>query len=295
MIEKVQEFIERYQEEHEKMQQENRTYRKYSIDLSALRVPSIIQYQESPYLKPVHSAREMSSELRNRRHQLPHMIITPRTVTAGARGEHRSPQTHRGTQRPNDTVRPDHSQNRRLKRNAKTTRGALESSSRDSLRSFLPSPASESAGRPYCTRQPYIKSPGAKAEGILAFPHGRFFSNLEHALAAEASWMEESTAAEREHRSITLDNFEEAEARINSPLSIQAMRKLGVLQEDITPRDPEHLWHACHRDAQVASIRYEFEEKSRKRLLHQLRREREQSRESREGGVQHLGDRKSVV
>eukprot|EP00961_Rhodomonas_salina_P117322 1579343-Rhodomonas_salina.3 len=48
MIEKVQEFIERYQEEHEKMQQENRTYRKYSIDLSALRVPSIIQYQESP-------------------------------------------------------------------------------------------------------------------------------------------------------------------------------------------------------------------------------------------------------
>lgn len=90
---------------------------------------------------------------------------------------------------------------------------------------------------------------------------------------------------------VTLDNFELLGRPIDSPHSLLAMKRFGVMQEDLDPkpmnRDP---WQAAnssiHSDLgdkereRVALMRAEFEERSRQRLIEKLQLERERHRKA---------------
>jgi hypothetical protein len=76
---------------------------------------------------------------------------------------------------------------------------------------------------------------------------------------------------------VNLENFEQEHLlgrRINSPASLSTLKTFGVLQQDLAPRTHEFFLDMCGGDEAVANMRYNFEERTRGRLLDKLRDER---------------------
>jgi hypothetical protein len=151
-----------------------------------------------------------------------------------------------------------------------------------------PPPPVDSLKSPFASKQVYIQKPAAKKELVRKEPRGKYFQMLvteEHQISKDSA-KRASVEAETEAL-VNLENFEQEHLqgrRINSPASMSTMKTFGVLQQDLAPRTYEFFLDMCGGDEAVANMRYNFEERTRGRLLDKLRDERWRTLRDREFG-----------
>ena len=131
----------------------------------------------------------------------------------------------------------------------------------------------------YGVKQRYVERPGARPEGIIQMPFGRYFE-LQEPVNVHEVWSQESLERlpskdlvdkellEDVDYPVGLSNFEEHPgARINSPLSVRALEAAGCLTEDLGKQTLEEMVTQAGGDEEVGALRYEFHVKSRAGLM----------------------------